>query len=197
MNRIESLTNPQRLWSRHEVQSRPCPVPASPGAYGWYFREIPPGIDPSQCVEHDGLRLLYVGISPNRPPLNGKPPSRQTLRTRIVYHYRGNAEGSTLPKTLGCLLAERLRITLQRVGSGRRLTFCEGEQILSDWMAENAYVCWTEDREPWILEEHLLATLDLPLNLDGNARHPFHAVLTKARADAKSATERSPIRSDF
>jgi hypothetical protein len=57
--------------------------------------------------------------------------SQQTLRQRIRYHYTGNAAGSTLPLTLGCLLAERLGIQLRRMGSGRRLTFAAGEGKLS------------------------------------------------------------------
>ncbi|MET8121086.1 GIY-YIG nuclease family protein [Micromonospora sp. NPDC005189] len=67
--------------------------------------------------------LLYVDISPKAPPGNGRPPSRQTIRGRIRYHYRGNAAGSTLRLTLGSLLAGELGIGLRRVGSGNRLTF--------------------------------------------------------------------------
>ena len=48
--------------------------------------------------------------------------------------YRGNAYGSTLRLTLGCLLADQLGIELRRVGSGTRLTFGDGEQALSEWM---------------------------------------------------------------
>ncbi|MER6923283.1 GIY-YIG nuclease family protein [Streptomyces spiralis] len=51
------------------------------------------------------------------------------------YHYRGNAAGSTLRLTLGCLFGLELR----RVGSGTRLTFGRvGEARLSQWMAANA-----------------------------------------------------------
>ena len=39
---------------------------------------------------------------------------------RIRYHFRGNAEGSTLRLTLGCLLIKPLGIELRRVGSGKR-----------------------------------------------------------------------------
>ncbi|WP_420481527.1 GIY-YIG nuclease family protein [Actinopolymorpha pittospori] len=35
--------------------------------------------------------------------------SSQNLRTRVCYHFRGNAEGSTLRLTLGCLLGLELR----------------------------------------------------------------------------------------
>jgi hypothetical protein len=45
--------------------------------------------------------------------------SRQSLRTRIRYHFRGNAAGSTLRLSLGCLLG----LALRRVGSGARMTY--------------------------------------------------------------------------
>ena len=82
----------------------------------------------------------------------------------------GNAEGSTLRKTLGCLLSDELGIQLRRVGSGRRRTFAEGEQGLSAWMADNAFVSWVVREHPWELEDNLIASLDLPLNLEGNSR---------------------------
>jgi hypothetical protein len=108
--------------------------------------------------------------------------SRQNLLDRINYHYTGNAEGSTLRKTLGCLLAEELGIELRRVGSGKRMTFVEGERTLSAWMAENAYVSWTVRQQPWEVEDYLITALDLPLNLMGNKHNQFHPTLTVARA---------------
>jgi len=71
--------------------------------------------------------LLYKGISPKRPPANGRSPTSQALRDRIKYHYSGNAAGSTLRKTLGVLISEELGIELRRVGSGKRITFGQGE----------------------------------------------------------------------
>jgi hypothetical protein len=35
-------------------------------------------------------------------------------------------------------------------------------------LEENALVCWVEHPQPWDLEEQLLKTLSLPLNIDGN-----------------------------
>ena len=148
---MEALTDRVReaiaaqTFTSAEVMSRPSPVPAAPGVYCWWFRELPREIDTSGCVVNDGLTLLYTGISPKRPPANGRPPSRQTLRSRIQYHYRGNAEGSTLRKTLGVLLADTLSIELRRVGSGSRMTFGPGEGVLSAWLAENARVGWLVD----------------------------------------------------
>jgi len=180
-----ALTRPPRLWSREEVLAKPSPLPPSPGVYAWYFRQLPWPIDPGDCVTFDGSTLLYVGISPKRPPANGAPPSTQTLASRIRYHYTGNAEGSTLRLTLGCLLAEHLGIQLRRVGSGTRMTFSTGEQRLSAWMSENAFVCWTVNDRPWELEEQLIRTVGLPLNLDQNRHHLFHATLTRLRKEAK------------
>jgi hypothetical protein len=182
------------LLTRAAVLATPCPVPPSPGVYGWWFRQLPAvELNTSACLKRNGLTLLYTGISPKRPPTNGRPPSTQTLRHRIRYHYKGNAEGSTLRKTLGILLADELGVQLRRVGSGKRMTFGPGEQDLSDWMAENALVAWIVDREPWLLEARLIAGLDVPLNLEGNSHNRFHPELTNRRAEAVASARSLPI----
>jgi hypothetical protein len=190
---LATVLDPARVWSRGEVLQRPCPVPAGPGVYGWYFKQLPYPIDTRGCVVLGDLTLLYVGISPKAPPRDGRAGSRQTLRSRLRYHYRGNAEGSTLRLTLGCLLSDRLGLQLRRVGSGTRLTFADGEQALSAWMAENAYVTWVETPEPWAAEQELIAAVDLPLNLDQNRRNAFHADLTRRRALARAAARALPV----
>lgn len=174
-----NLLEPDRLWSADEVMTRPSPIPAAPGVYGWYFEQSP---DPRLPAG----RLLYVGIAPRHM---GTRASRQNLRTRVRYHFRGNAEGSTLRLTLGCLLGLELR----RVGSGRRLTFGQaGEKELTTWMASNARVCWLVHPEPWIVESELIACLDLPLNLDQNRNHTFYQHLSALRASARARARELP-----
>jgi hypothetical protein len=190
---LGTLLHPVRVWSAGEVLRRPCPVPAAPGVYGWYFKELPYPIDTRGCVALADLTLLYVGIAPKAPPRNGRAGSRQTLRSRIRYHYKGNAAGSTLRLTLGCLLSDRLGIQLHRVGSGTRLTFAEGEHRLSAWMAGNAFVTWVATPEPWATERELIAAVDLPLNLDQNRHNAFHAELTRRRAQARAAARALPV----
>ena len=187
------LFQPERLWSRQEVLGRPSPVPRQPGVYAWYFREIPTHVDVANCHTHNNNTLLYVGISPKEPPKNGAASSKQKLFDRIRYHYRGNAEGSTLRLTLGCLLSERLGIQLRRVGSGTRMTFADGESVLSQWMEENAFVVWVVDSEPWLLEEKIIGELSLPLNLDMNSGHQFHRTLSQIRKAAKETARALPI----
>src|SRR5690349_13002148 len=81
-NVMAAITKPDRLWSREEVLSRPCPVPAASGVYGWYFRDLPCIADTTGCADAYGLKLLYVGISPSQPATIGKVPTRQNLRKR-------------------------------------------------------------------------------------------------------------------
>ncbi|TRW45312.1 hypothetical protein FJ693_10030 [Georgenia yuyongxinii] len=188
-----ALLNPDRLWTRREVLERPGPVPPAPGVYAWYFTGVPPEVPIEYCHVANGEVLLYVGISPKRPSADGTF-SRQTLRTRVRYHYRGNAYGSTLRLTLGSLLADQLGISLRRVGTrGRRLTFSSGEAALSEWMDQHARVCWLVDAEPWLTETRILKDVNLPLNLDQNTRSGFHAQLSKARARQREQARISPV----
>ena len=190
---VSGFLNPARVFSRDEVLSRPSVVPAASGVYGWWFRAVPALIDTAECRKHDGLVLLYAGISPRRPPASGQAASRQDVRQRLRMHYAGNAEGSTLRKTLGCLLAGQLGIQLRRVGSGRRKTFADGEQLLSAWMSENAFVSWVIRERPWELEQDLIGAVDLPLNLEGNIGHRFHPELTRARARCVAQANALPV----
>lgn len=173
------LVSPSRLLAASEVLERPSPVPAAPGVYGWHFQEPPyPGLPTG---------LLYVGIAPR---YMANRTSTQNLRKRVRYHYRGNAAGSTLRLSLGCLLGLELR----RVGSGKRMTYGkQGEAVLSQWMAEHARVCWVEHPEPWNPEAELIARLDLPLNLDQNRGNGFHARLTELRAEARRRARALPV----
>lgn len=175
-----ALTEPDRLWSAQEVLLRPSPVPAAAGVYGWHFEMTP-------CADLAAGRLLYVGIAPRHI---ANRTSTQNLRKRVRYHYRGNAAGSTLRLSLGCLLGLELR----RVGSGKRMTFGKaGETALSQWMAENARVCWIEHDKPWTMESELISQLDLPLNLDQNRDNAFYDRLKELRAQARRRARELPI----
>ncbi len=43
---------------------------------------LPPLVVADACRLHQDLRLLYAGISPNRPAQNGRTPGKQNLRGR-------------------------------------------------------------------------------------------------------------------
>ncbi|TCO43609.1 hypothetical protein EV646_112186 [Kribbella antiqua] len=181
------------MLTRAEVLTWPCPVPAVSGVYAWYFDQAPPRVPVQGCHHTAAGALLYVGISPKAPPKDGRAGSRQTLRSRIRYHFRGNAYGSTLRLSLGSLLSQQLGIQLRRVGTGQRMTFAHDEAVLSDWMARHARVCWVATPTPWLLESQLIHNLLLPLNLDQNKHSGFHAELTVARAHQRARARELPI----
>jgi hypothetical protein len=65
------------------------------------------------------------------------------------------------------------------------MTFGAGERVLSEWMQENAFVCWLEHPAPWEIESILIRELCPPLNLAENSYHPFCAKLSQIRKEAK------------
>lgn len=187
--RIEEFLE-ARCYTREEVLSKSRPVPQAPGVYGWWFKKLPADIDTQECKKREGLTLLYTGISPKETPKNGARASTQNLRKRIRTHYAGNAAGSTLRLSLGCLLYKELGIELRRYGSmEKRRHFGKGEPYLSGWMHDNALVSWIEDDQPWILEKELIAELDLPLNCDQNQRNDFHETLTNRRRELAACAD--------
>jgi hypothetical protein len=63
-------------------------------------------------------------------------------------------------------------------------------------MAAHARVVWTEIADGWRLEEELIRTLPLPLNLDQNRHSPFHQTLSALRASQRARARSMPIRND-
>ena len=173
---IESIRSPDQVWSRDDVRDQSCPVPKEPGIYGWYFRNIPPSVPVRGCERFGRLTLLYVGISPRGPESSG------TLRARIKTHYRSRG-ASTLRRDLGVLLEDSLHLQLRSLARNR-FDYGQTEESLSEWMSSNAYVVWAEHLKPWVVEPDIIATLNLPLNIDHNVQHPFSAQLKALRADA-------------
>jgi hypothetical protein len=191
---VLALTDPQRVFSRSEMLAKPCPVPKERGVYAWFFKEVPSGVPVADCLQHDQLKLLYVGISPHKA---FKPTTKQSLHRRIRYHYAGNAYGSTLRLTLGTSLAEQSRLPPRRVGSGERITLTHaGEQWLDKWMHENAFVVWLPHQEPWLLEDYLISTVSCPLNIADSAHHSFNPTLKARRKEALAKARELPIASE-
>lgn len=191
---ISGILSEAPLFTPAHVLQTPSPVPREAGLYGWYFREVPPVVPTDDCRKREDATLLYAGVAPRRPPADGRPPSMQTLRDRIRSHLTGNASGSTLRLTLGCLLGDVLGIELRRVGRGSRMTWTrEGEIVLNEWLQQNALVCWETDPSPWDREEVLIREVSLPLNLDQNKHHGFHADLSARREAARQKARDLPI----
>lgn len=180
------LTQPVELYGRAMVLNRTCPIPQSEGIYAWFFRNPPKEIPIDNCVIYNEFVVLYVGIAPK------SLASKETLRPRIKKHFKGNAYGSTLRLTLGCLLSTQLGIELRRV-SKSRMTFANGEKILDEWLNENALVAYVVRKNPWNVEAQLIQALSLPLNLEYNENHAFYSSLSAIRKRAKENARKLPI----
>ncbi len=153
---IEKLTNPERLYSCEEVLVKPSPVPKESGVYAWYFKDIPPLVPTDGCAVKDGKTLLYVG-------------SAKVLRVRIRKHCDGEARRSTLRMSLGALLHENLPDLFYKLDkkNTKKYHYPEnGEDYLSLWMKENAFVCWVEyENENYAsVEEDIIEELRTPFN---------------------------------
>ena len=64
---------------------------------------------------------------------------------------------------------------------------------MSAWLAENARVGWLVDAAPWDLEDEIIRTVEVPLNLDQNRHGGFHATLTALRATAVARARSLPV----
>ena len=175
---------PPKLLTWKEVFSEPSKVPDTAGVYRWYFRsscfqQVP---TEDSLLVRESFRRLYVGISPRKPRTDGQR-SKATLKSRIRFHFEGNAERSTLRLSLGCLLG----IELRRVGCS--LTFGDDEQTLNEWLRQNALVDCVPWCEPWTIERILINGESLPLNLAHNRKHPFNKVLSEARRTARKRAQ--------
>jgi len=60
-------------------------------------------------------------------------------------------------------------------------------------VSRTLYFCLLEHQAPWELEDTLLGSLSLPLNIKGNRDHPFARVLTEARIQAIKDAREWPI----
>ena len=185
---VQLLISPDRLYRRSEVLGS-FEDRSIKGVYAWWFKNMPTFVPLDGTRRSGEMTLLYVGTS------------RRPLWKRLREHVRDDASRSTLRRSIGCLMAEQLRIELEvtRVG---RLVHCHfgfgllGEHILSRWLDENARVSWVQHDEPLLLEQYLIKTLTLPINVKGN-NHPFATQLDRllreyeARALSKRAAQQS------
>ena len=179
---VDSILNPDRIASREEAIRPNSPIPRGNGVYAWYFRNISNVVPIDGCAKLDDYFLLYVGISPRNRDSTGN--LRKRIHTHFGKNLSHNASRSTLRLSLGCLLSEKLNITLQNVNC--RIHFNDGEKALSEWMSKNAKVSWHTFKRPWEIEKEVIEQLSPPLNLTHNTQHQFYDDLHKLRTRKKN-----------
>ena len=182
------IVDPPHLVSFGDLQEGRVHPPKSAGLYAWWFSALPPNLPKDRLRKRNGRWLLYVGIGPQRPSAFGKV-SKSHLAKRLRNHWRPHCSRSTLRFSLAALLAGEIGLEGFTNSAGKVELEGDGENRLSKWMSEHAFVCWAEHGEPWRIEEGLIAGASLgeprlPLNIDGSS-DPFRLELKAKRFDLK------------
>lgn len=164
-SKVDYFISPKSLFSLDDLSK--SPPPCEPGVYGWYFDEIPNGVPTSNCITLSWWlwkkTFLYAGKA-------------NDLQRRILeFHFRGDADVSSLRLSLGCLLGKNLGICLlkrpRRKENKYAYTFGdEGETKLTRWMKKHAKVAWVCEKNYKELEIQVIKKYNLPLNTELNDR---------------------------
>lgn len=162
-------------------------LPDVAGIYAWWTdSESIPGVPECPHPDNAALQLIYVGRAPQRSS------SSATLKSRVVgNHLGGNTGSSTFRFTLASLLMESLGFTPQQTKTKFVLPKSQN-QALSEWQMRHLRLTWAEHDQPWLIEDDVISRLKPPLNLDGNASHPFYPQLVQARARFRDAAKERP-----
>ena len=169
-----------------DVETARATLPDRRGVYAWWTeRGAIPGVPAQPHPREEALDLFYIGRAPR------DERSSATLKSRIVdNHLGGNTGSSTFRLALAALLIDTLPLTPHRTKTKYVLPAAQN-QALSAWQREHLKLSWVEHDAPWLMEDDIIAVLRPPLNLAGNASHPFHATLSKARDRFRKATQDS------
>jgi hypothetical protein len=173
--------------------------PTSPGLYAWWFekrviQKLLPKIRLAGYPEYSvgwifkkKWNLLYIGRGSN-------------LKRRILdYHFHGDADVSSLRMSLGCILVMELKICLWKrphpsEGEYGYTFGDEGEEKLSRWMAENAWVRWGETPDHDAEEKKYIRQYAPLLNMDDNPHlfRPLKDLRSELKQCAKLRGDKPP-----
>jgi hypothetical protein len=167
-----------------DVETARTTLPDRNGVYAWWTEHgAIPGVPAQPHPSEEALELFYVGIAPR------DVKSSATLRSRIVgNHLGGNTGSSTFRLALAALLIDTLRLTPHRTKTKYVLPTAQS-RVLSAWQQNHLKLSWVEHDTPWLIEDDIIAALRPPLNLAGNASHPFHSTLSEARDRFRQAAQ--------
>lgn len=159
------------------LSSSPSILPDSPGIYLLCLRngsKFPEVEEKPFIPKVNNFDLLYIGIS------------NLSIRSRDYrQHFSGNAGGSTLRKSLGCLFGYKQIPRDKNEDSNKTKFSYEDESNLSVWMKNNLLLFYTALDNPDAIETELIRQYDPPLNLSKASsiqNQPFRSYLSKLRS---------------
>lgn len=165
-----------------DVEAAREALPAENGVYAWWtVSGAIPGVPQQPHPSDRALQLFYIGIAPR------DSNSSATLRSRILgNHLGGNTGSSTFRFALAALLIDTLEFTPHQTTRKYVLPSSQN-RALSVWQRQHLKLTWVEHNQPWLIEDEIIASLGPPLNLAGNASHPFYSTMRDARARFREA----------
>ena len=152
-------------------------VPALPGNYIFVLRKnrkLPNVGIPVTYTKFREYEVIYVGLA------SGSLKDRDVKK-----HFNGNAGGSTLRKSLGCLFGYNLIPRDSNYNSNGKTKFsATDESKLSGWIKTNLLLFYYPNKDFVNVESRLIQELNPPLNLNKNnnvVNLEFRKHLTKLR----------------
>jgi hypothetical protein len=91
---------------------------------------------------------------------------------------------STFRYVLAALLLDELGLVPLARGEKVVLTR-EDNRALSHWQRDALRLSWCIRRQPWEIEDEVIALMQPPLNCAANASHPFYPRVRAARAEVR------------
>jgi GIY-YIG catalytic domain len=145
----------------------------------------------------DGSAIPGISGDPDRPIYIGS--STNLAQREFETHFRSTSTGfSTIRRTLGALLEERLDLVARPRGQGktRQDFYCyrfelDGEDRLTDWMTANIHVAVQPTGEYVAAERELTGRAQPPLNLSGWANPDAVEIKRRSKACADEARRAS------
>lgn len=124
-----------------------------------------------------GVDLLYIGSS-------------GTLRDRIACHFRDDSQASTFRMSMGCLLRERLDLSIHPHLTKTYFHFGQGEARLTRWLCQNTATAIWPCSQAVDLEKALIRNLPAPININDRREHPYSRYLMTLRSTANGRLNR-------
>lgn len=178
-NPLDAILHPDQMYSHTEISKQSSLVPAEEGIFAWYFKEVPERLKNLGLHTHKGLTLAYIDSSPQKP-LKDSLSAKGNIRKRVLADITGPASTSSIRRSLGCLLKEKLDLKSVKLSS-RTVNFGEGERALTDWISHNVRFCWLITESPWDIRDKLIKEKQVPLTLSNKLVNSFYDELTKMR----------------
>lgn len=154
---VDHLSQRENAWPATSLSSR-RPFLEDPGLYSWWADK--PALNVfKEVLDVELPELIYAGQAGASKNVN-----RATLGSRIALHTHGTIGASTFRRTLGAILREPLKLTLNAL----ELRYPSSERTLSEWIRSHLWVAvfpYSDRRSLATLEESVLKILDPPFNL--------------------------------